>query len=112
MQYFTPHAWLLAVLSGWPNATTNGLRSPRHRIETQELEFMVQPMLKSAIDTADAFRKLQTQGLTIGFDAARARYAAGVHSGHIERSLLASAAFERKLGLLERWLLGPWARSV
>jgi len=60
----------------------------------------------------DACRRFQTLCLTAGFDVARAQYAAGVQSGLIERSLLASAAFERRLGLLERWMLGPWARSV
>jgi hypothetical protein len=46
------------------------------------------------------------------FDLARAQYAAAVQTGLIERSLLASSAFERRLGLLERLLLGPWARTV
>ena len=112
MHYFTPLAWLLTAFSGWPDATTNGLSAPGRLSEARALETLQRPMLKSAIDAADALRKLQTQGLTTGFDVARAQYAAGVQAGLIERSLLASAAFERKLGLLERWLLGPWARAV
>uniref|UniRef100_E6PTE6 Uncharacterized protein n=1 Tax=mine drainage metagenome TaxID=410659 RepID=E6PTE6_9ZZZZ len=46
------------------------------------------------------------------FDAMRQQYASAVHAGLIERSLLASARFERKLGALERATLGPWARRV
>jgi hypothetical protein len=46
------------------------------------------------------------------FDLARAQYAAAVQAGLIERSLLGSGALERKLGLLERLTLGPWARTV
>lgn len=46
------------------------------------------------------------------FDLARAQYAVGVQAGLVERSLLASAEFERQLGRLERLTLGPWARSA
>lgn len=46
------------------------------------------------------------------FDLARAQHAASVQSGLCERSLLASAAFERRLDLLERLTLGPFARRV
>ena len=63
----------------------------------------------SAVNAARAW---QTQGLAAGFDLARAQYAAGVQAGLIERSLLASGAFERRLGVLERLTLGPWARRV
>ena len=45
------------------------------------------------------------------FDALREHYAAAVRAGIVERSLIASAGFERKLGALERSVLGPWARS-
>lgn len=47
-----------------------------------------------------------------GFDFLRTQYAAAVQAGVIERSLLASGAFERRLGVLERLTLGPWARRV
>ncbi|MHB1670000.1 hypothetical protein [Thiomonas sp.] len=46
------------------------------------------------------------------FDAMREQYASAVRAGLIERSLLASARFEHKLGALERTTLGPWARRV
>ncbi len=46
------------------------------------------------------------------FDLARAQHAASVQSGFSERSLLASADFERRLDLLERMTLGPFARRV
>jgi len=50
--------------------------------------------------------------LALPFDALRAQYAGGVHAGFIERSLLASARFERALAGLERWMLGPLARRI
>ncbi len=112
MQYFTPRPWNLALLSGWPIAVTSVFWTPRQRDRRRLLDAFEQPLVRSAIDTADAVRELQTRSLTTGFDAARAQYAAGVQSGLIERSLLASAAFESRLALLERLMLGPWARSV
>ncbi|HEX6364111.1 MAG TPA: hypothetical protein VFZ93_14235 [Albitalea sp.] len=45
------------------------------------------------------------------FDACRALHAAAVQNGLAERSLLASAAFERRLAALERLALGAWART-
>ncbi|MDE2255986.1 MAG: hypothetical protein KGL42_17195 [Betaproteobacteria bacterium] len=50
--------------------------------------------------------------LRVPFDAMREQYASAVRAGLIERSLLDSAGFERKLGMLERATLGPWARRV
>ncbi len=55
---------------------------------------------------------LVTRALALPFDIARSQYARAVHAGLIERSLLANAEFERKLGALERFALGPWARRV
>lgn len=46
------------------------------------------------------------------FDLARAQHAAGVQAGFQERSLLASAEFERRIDRLERLTLGPLARRV
>jgi hypothetical protein len=46
------------------------------------------------------------------FDLARAQHAASVQAGLSERSLLASADFERRIDLLERMTLGPLARRV
>jgi len=49
--------------------------------------------------------------LYVPFDAMRAQYAHAVRTGLIERSLLASADFERKTAALERTALGAWARG-
>jgi len=50
--------------------------------------------------------------LALPFDALRAQHAGAVQAGFIERSLLASARFERALAGLERWMLGPLARRI
>lgn len=50
--------------------------------------------------------------LALPFDSLRAQYAGAVQAGFIERSLLASARFERALARLERFVLGPLARRV
>jgi hypothetical protein len=55
---------------------------------------------------------IATQALALPFDLARSQYARAVRAGLIERSLLANAEFERTLGALERFALGPWARRV
>ena len=46
------------------------------------------------------------------FDLARAQHAAAVQEDLQVRSLLAAAHFERRLDLLERMTLGPFARRV
>lgn len=46
------------------------------------------------------------------FDMAREQYANAVKFGLIERSLLGWAKFERQIDLLEKIMLGPWARRV
>ena len=71
-----------------------------------------QPSPNTGFGVALAAPAWQAHGLAAGFDLARAQYAAAVHAGLIERSLLASGAFERRLGMLERLTLGPWARRV
>ncbi len=63
---------------------------------------------------ADGIALLADSGKTLArlpFDTLREQYAGAVRAGLIERSLIASAGFERKLGALERSVLGPWARS-
>jgi hypothetical protein len=59
-----------------------------------------------------AVRDWRASAAAAPFDLARSEYAAGVQCGVIERSMLASAAFERSLGALERLALGPFARTV
>jgi hypothetical protein len=48
--------------------------------------------------------------LTLPFDSIRAQYASAVAHGLVERSMLASGKFERALGALEQFALGPFAR--
>ena len=48
--------------------------------------------------------------LGMPFDMARQQYSSAVRSGLIERSLIASARFERALSAIEVCSLGPWAR--
>jgi len=60
----------------------------------------------------EAFQPGPAAALSWPFDLARAQHAASVQAGFRERSLLASADFERRLDLLERMTLGPLARRV
>jgi hypothetical protein len=50
--------------------------------------------------------------LALPFDTMRAQYAAAANRGIVERSLIASSRFERILAMLERVVLGPFARRV
>ena len=56
--------------------------------------------------------KFFAQTLCLPFDLVRAQYACAVQAGFVERSMLAGSRFENDLGLLERLILGPWARHV
>ena len=103
-----------AVLNGpGPIATRSriGVRPPKADPMT------VAPYLASAAPaaTADRLRVAMRSGrtwLVLPFDALRAQYAGAVQAGFIERSLLASARFERALAGLEQWMLGPLARRI
>ncbi len=48
--------------------------------------------------------------LSLPFDLAREHYSKAVRAGLVEKSLIASARFERTLSALEICTLGPWAR--
>lgn len=50
--------------------------------------------------------------VALPFEIARHQHAVVVRAGVLPRSLLESQRFERRLGLLERLWLGPWARRV
>jgi hypothetical protein len=50
--------------------------------------------------------------LALPFDMAREQYAKSVRAGLVERSLLASARFERSLRALENLTLGCMARRT
>jgi hypothetical protein len=66
------------------------------------------------IGATTSFQFLATSArfLALPFDTMRAQYAAAVDAGIVERSLIASSRFERTLGMLERFVLGPLARRV
>jgi hypothetical protein len=59
---------------------------------------------------APEIMRLCSEVLALPFDLARAHYAGSVRAGLVERSLIASARFERALSALECYLLGPMAR--
>lgn len=107
-----PHivAWIhwIGRMSVWPlDSARSGLR--RHAAAWQRVT--VEP----GIGMTGWIRAVQTGPATClswPFDLARAQHAASVQSGLRERSLLASADFERRLDLLERMTLGPFARRV
>jgi hypothetical protein len=54
--------------------------------------------------------RLSSDCLALPFDMAREQYAKSVRAGLIERSLIASARFERTLNALEQLTLGFMAR--
>ena len=114
MQYvhFMALSRWVGALSSVPFAWARGWFQRQASFCRRAMVWNDRPPLNTGPGAFDAARAWQTQGLAAGFDLARAQYAAGVHAGLIERSLLASGAFERRLGVLERLTLGPWARRV
>jgi hypothetical protein len=102
----------LGALSSWPIEWANLLLQRQTRVARHALTLARQLSPETAVRLADALCSLRTSGVTVGFDFARAQYDAGVQAGLIERSLLASGAFERKLRRLEHLALGPLASSV
>lgn len=55
--------------------------------------------------------RLSSDCLALPFDMAREQYAKSVRAGLVERSLIASARFERTLSALEQLTLGFMART-
>ena len=55
--------------------------------------------------------RVSSDCLALPFDMAREQYAKSVRAGLVERSLIASARFERTLSALEGLTLGVMARS-
>jgi hypothetical protein len=55
--------------------------------------------------------RLSSDCLALPFDVAREQYAKSVRAGLVERSLIASARFERTLSAMEGLALGVMARS-
>lgn len=108
-----PHidSWIhwIGTMAVWP------LESARSGLWRQAAAWQlatVEPASGMAAGWAGAVRAGPAACLSWPFDLARAQHAASVQSGLRERSLLASAAFERRLDLLERMTLGPFARRV
>jgi hypothetical protein len=98
--------------STWPLEWARGLLQHQGFAQRRVLALAEQPSADTAAGLIDAVSLWQASGVAAPFDLARAQYAAGVQAGLIERSLLASSAFERGLDALERLALGPWARTV
>jgi len=65
-------------------------------------------MVKAKKDLERTARLIQC----LPFDMAREQYGMAVHLGLFQRSMLAWAKFERRMDLLEKLTLGPWARRV
>ena len=110
--HFLPLARLVVALSSWPFEWARGLLQRQASAQRRVLALAAQPSPDAVADLAEVVRVLPANGIAVTLDLARAQYAGAVQAGLIERSLLASAAFERQLGLLERLTLGPWARTV
>jgi hypothetical protein len=102
----------LTVPSTWPLEWARNLLQRQELAQRRVLALTKQPSTTAAAGLIDAVSLWQASGASAPFDLARAQYAAGVRAGLIERSLLASGAFERGLDALERLTLGPWARTV
>ena len=86
------------------NASVSALPAPGMTAKDDAI-VDVQPWLESLATTQHA-------ALTLPFDMARHQYARAVTWGWIQPSLRASARFGNALALLERCLLGKWARQV
>jgi len=110
--HFAPVARLVCALAAWPLDWARGLLQRQAGAQRAAIALAEQPSAEAAARLSEAARVWQASGLAAGFDLARAQYAAGVQAGVIERSLLASAAFERRLDMLEQLTMGSWARTV
>jgi len=66
--------------------------------------------VENAPGTLDTLVRLNSDVLALPFDVVREQYAKSVRAGLVERSLLASARFERTLSALETLTLGVMAR--
>lgn len=60
--------------------------------------------------TMRSMSRLSSDVLALPFDVAREQYAKSVRAGLVERSMIASARFERWLSALELFTLGAMAR--
>ena len=114
MQFFErrPRFEAFFSLACWPVDWARGVLARQSLVQRKLLVLVERPSRCSVEDFAVALWDWRASIAAVAFDQSRAQYAAGVQSGAIERSLLASAAFERKLSTLERLTLGPFGRTV
>jgi hypothetical protein len=72
--------------------------------------------MSAAVDNPTArkvvadFTRVGSDVLALPFDMAREHYVKLVRAGWVERSLLASARFEKSISAMERFTLGAMAR--
>jgi hypothetical protein len=114
MQSFhaVPLSEMFLSIAHWPLQWLSGVLA-RQSLALRKLSTLVaRPTPDAASRLALAVWDWRSTAVAAPFDLARSEYAAGVQCGFIERSILASAAYERGLGTLERQTLGPFARSV
>ncbi len=103
---------MVCSIAQWPLQWLSGLLA-RQSTALRKLSTLVEhPTPDAASGFALALWDWRSCAAAAPFDLARSEYAAGVQCGVIERSILASAAFERGLGALERLTFGPFARTV
>jgi hypothetical protein len=65
----------------------------------------------AVVSSLQEMARVGSDYLALPFDMAREQYAKSVRAGLVERSLIASARFERTLSALEGLTLGVMARS-
>jgi hypothetical protein len=114
MQSFhaVPLSEMVSSIAQWPRQWLGGALA-RQSTALRKLSTLVEhPTPDAASGFALALWDLRSTAAAAPFDLVRSEYAVGVQCGVIERSILASAAFERGLGAFERLTLGPFARSV
>lgn len=66
----------------------------------------------SLIKATENFKRTARLIQCLPFDLARDQYGMAVKLGLFQRSMLAWAKFERHMDMLEKAILGPWARRV
>jgi len=76
------------------------------------LDLLQRPGAKAADQVLRALRDCAGGVLALPFDLARVQHAAGVRAGVLPRSLLESTRFEQQMVTMERFTLGPLARSL
>lgn len=112
MQTRLPWAGWIGALTIWPLDLARSLLHRQAFAWRATVAADASTPITGAAHLAEATYASAAISLSWPFDLARALHSAGVQSCLLERSLLASAAFERHLGWLEQVILGPLARKV